>query len=188
MKNAILVHGCCDKEEFFSDKYPSLSNSHWFPWLQKQLTKTGLETQTPEMPKPYSPNYSNWKKLFEGNTINASTVLVGHSCGAGFLVRWLSENSVKVGKVALVAPWMDPERTIANNFFEFAIDPDLLNRIKSLKVFYSSDDDADILTTVKLLQAKLPKAQFEKFADRGHFTLGDMKTDQFPELRDYLLG
>lgn len=31
MKKAIIIHGACDKEEYFSDKYPSLSNSHWLP-------------------------------------------------------------------------------------------------------------------------------------------------------------
>lgn len=92
MKNAILLHGACDKEEYFDDQYPSLSNSHWFPWLQKQLLINGVLAQTPEMPDAYAPNYDKWKSEFERMEINENTVLVGHSCGGGFLVRWLSWN------------------------------------------------------------------------------------------------
>ena len=63
MKTAILIHGTCDEEEYFSDLYPSLSNSHWFPWLQKQLLIKGIFTQTPEMPDAYKPDYEKWKKF-----------------------------------------------------------------------------------------------------------------------------
>lgn len=33
------------------------------------------------------------------------------SCGAGFLLRWLSENSVRIAKLILVIPWLDPNKT-----------------------------------------------------------------------------
>lgn len=35
MMKALLLHGTCDKEEFFDENMSSLSNAHWFPWLQK---------------------------------------------------------------------------------------------------------------------------------------------------------
>ena len=84
VKNAILLHGSCDKEEYFDDKYPSLSNSHWFPWLQKQLLINGIPAQTPEIYDAYVPNYSIWKKEFERFDVGAQTTLVGHSCGGAF--------------------------------------------------------------------------------------------------------
>ena len=65
MKTAILIHGTCDEEEYFSDLYPSLSNSHWFPWLQKQLLIKGIFTQTPEMPDAYKPDYEKWIDALE---------------------------------------------------------------------------------------------------------------------------
>ena len=107
MKNAIIIHGTCDEDEYFSDKYPSLSNSHWFPWLQKQLLINNIFTQTPEMPEAHKPDYDKWKKEFEKFDVNSETILVGHSCGGGFLIRWLSENKIKIKKLILVAPWLD---------------------------------------------------------------------------------
>ena len=117
MKTAILLHGSCDKEEYYSDEYPSLSNSHWFPWLQKQLLIRDIPTQTPELPGAYEPVYEEWKKEFERHDITENTILVGHSCGGGFLVRWLSENNIKVDTVVLVAPWIDPENKRTSSFF-----------------------------------------------------------------------
>ena len=103
---------------------PTLSNSHWFPWLSKQLLISDIPTVALEIPNAYMPNYTTWKKEFERFDIDSETILVGHSCGGGFLVRWLSENDVKVGKVVLVAPWLDPEkrRGADNDFFKFEMD------------------------------------------------------------------
>ena len=100
MKNAIIIHGKPGKEEYYSDKYPSASNFQWLPWLQKQLLIQDIFAVTPEMPRAYEPVYEAWKKEFERHEVTSETVLVGHSCGGGFLIRWLSEHpDVKTGKV-----------------------------------------------------------------------------------------
>ena len=102
MKRAIIIHGYNNKSEFEDTTRPSASNDHWIPWLQRQLLLNGIEAQTPEMPGFYKPNYEQWKDTLEMFHPDEETILVGHSCGGGFLVRWLSENSKKVGKVVLV--------------------------------------------------------------------------------------
>lgn len=188
MKSAVLLHGTCDKEEYFSDEYPSLSNSHWLPWLQKQLLTKGVFTQTPEIPEAYNPQYDLWKREFERFPINEETTLVGHSCGGGFLVRWLTENKVKVGKLVLVAPWLDPERAKTTDFFEFEVDPQLIERVNELHLLVSADDDSDIHQSVEIIIKALPALRLHKFTGLGHFTYGQMKTDKFPELLDILVG
>lgn len=42
------------------------------------------------MPVPYAPSYEAWSRVFEERPITAGTIAVGHSCGAGFLVRWFA--------------------------------------------------------------------------------------------------
>ena len=79
MKNAIIIHGAPDKEEYYSDKYPSASNFQWLPWLQKQLIMRDIKADTPEMPHAYSPQYDVWKREFERFDITSETILVGHS-------------------------------------------------------------------------------------------------------------
>lgn len=187
MKSAIILHGRPSKEEYFNSDGSSPSNSHWLPWLQQQLIINGVLTQTPEMPNAYLPVYEDWCKIFEQFKIDKDTILVGHSCGAGFLLRWLSENKISVGKVVLVAPWIDPTKKLQNDFFNFEIDKDLLHRVKEFCIFISKDDEKSIIDSVEIITKNLPHVEVKWFEDKGHFTLGDMKTEKFPELLDFIL-
>ena len=188
MTSAYIIHGRCDSEEYFSEAYPSLSNSHWLPWLQKQLLMRNILTQTPEMPRAYNPDYSQWRKHFEAYEIGAQSLLVGHSCGGGFLVRWLSENKVKVARTVLVAPWLDPEKLgCAPGFFDFSIDPELGSRT-DLHIVASDNDMADIETSVKVIRAALAGATFHLMPGQGHFCFSDMNTAAFPALLEILVG
>lgn len=182
MNNAIILHGTCDKEEYYSNKYPSLSNAHWFPWLQKQLLVLDIFTQTPEIPEAFNPQYVLWKREFERFNIDSDTILVGHSCGAGFLVRWLSENKVAIKKLVLVAPWLDPDRSKTTDFFDFKIDTDITNRVTGVHVLISNDDDSDIHKSVSIITNDLSNIKIHNFTGMGHFTYGQMKTEKFPEL------
>jgi hypothetical protein len=188
MKTAIILHGKPSKEEYLDPEKPSPSNAHWLPWLQRQLLLHRILAQTPEMPEPYEPDYKRWCAVFEQFPVGAGAMLVGHSCGAGFLVRWLSEHRLPVGKVALVAPWIDPHRNRARAMFDgLQIDAGLVSRTQGVRIFMSSDDGEEIQATAAELQSAIKGIDLELFRDRGHFTSGQMRTDAFPELRNYLI-
>jgi hypothetical protein len=187
MKTAIILHGMPTEKDYQDQDTDAQSNAHWIPWLQQQLIARGILAQTPELPKPYKPAYEDWKEVFERFPIGEETILVGHSCGAGFLARWLSENPVKVGAVALVAPWMDPHGELPG-FFDFAIDPNVLDRAERMTIFISNDDDEEMHLAVDQLAKAWPGANVMRMEGKGHFTLKDMGTREFPELRDALLG
>ena len=188
MRNAIILHGTCDSNEYYSDKFPSLSNSHWLPWLQKQLLIKDIKTCTPEMFKSFDPDYDLWKSEFEKNDINETTILVGHSCGGGFLIRWLSENkNSKVGTVILVAPWLDPRNSKNNDFFDFEIDSDLVSRTKKFLVFNSTNDMEDIKKSLEIIQEKIKNIKIRNFENYGHFCFSDLGTDKFPELLEEII-
>ncbi|OHA52138.1 MAG: hypothetical protein A3A97_04480 [Candidatus Terrybacteria bacterium RIFCSPLOWO2_01_FULL_40_23] len=182
MTTAIIIHGYNDKSEYLDANRPAASNDHWIPWLQRQLLLSGIEAQTPEMPGFYEPNYGGWKKMLERFEPGENTILVGHSCGGGFLVRWLSENDRRVGKVVLVAPWLDPEHMIDENFFKFEIDTNISSKTAGLVVMYSTDDSSDVLKSIEILKLKLKDARFQEFNGKGHFVLDSLKTEKFPEL------
>ncbi len=187
MKNAIIIHGYNDEPQYLDTSRPSPSNDHFIPWLQRQLLLNGIETQTPEMPGFFEPNYERWKETLESFDINEDTIMVGHSCGGGFLVRWLSENNKKVGKIVLVAPWLDPEKIIDPQFFNFEIDPNIYLKTKGITILYSTDDSSEILKTIEILKSKLKGVEFKEFTNKGHFCLNDLKSEKFPELLDVIL-
>lgn len=183
MSNAILLHGKPGKEEYYDATTPSCSNYHWFPWLQKQLIVHDIKADTPEVPFAYDPRYDLWVKEVERFEIGPDTTLVGHSCGGGFWVRYLSEHKdLKVGKVILVAPSLNPQRTWGAKFFDFTIDSNLVSRTKELVIYNSTDDDEGIQESVRIIRTELPGAKYKEFEGMGHFTIGDMPTSEFPEL------
>ncbi len=188
MKTAIIVHGMPPREEYFDPHVPSPSNHHWLPWIQRQLILNGVLAQTPEMPEPFAPDYAKWASVFEQFTVGEETSLIGHSCGAGFLLRWLSEHRLEVNKVALVAPWIDPYHDRAPAMFGgLRIDPTMAARTRGMQLFVSSDDGQEVLDTAAHLVATIEGIKTQGFDNRGHFIIGSMKTLQFPELLEFLL-
>ncbi|HSW98933.1 MAG TPA: alpha/beta hydrolase [Candidatus Saccharimonadales bacterium] len=188
MQSAILLHGKPDKEEYYDPAVPSCSNHHWFPWLQKQLLVHGIHAQTPEVPDAWNPQYALWQREFERFGITPKTLLVGHSCGGGFLVRWLSEHpDVRVGKAVLVAPSLGIDWD-AGDFFNFTIGPQLAARTAGLVIFESDDDRPAIHEAVKKLRAGISGVRHREFQGHGHFTLRSMGTTEFPELLEELLA
>ena len=92
MRNAIILHGEPSKEEYYDPTAPSMSNAHWLPWLQARLQKNDIAAITPEIPFAYEPDWGLWKKEVERYDIGPETIIVGHSRGGDFWLRWLSEN------------------------------------------------------------------------------------------------
>lgn len=166
MSNAVLIHGWPYKEDYYSADFPTESNAHWLPWLSKQLMIRDIHTVAVEMPKAYYPEYDVWKKELERFDINDQTILVGHSCGGGFIVRWLSENNVKIQKAVLVAPWTgdDPDRSFDEKFFEFEIDSQLLDKtMDGIVIFNSTNDDPAIGKSVNKLKHAIKNVKYVEF-------------------------
>jgi predicted alpha/beta hydrolase family esterase len=186
MINAILVPGRPDKDEHYDSKRPSNSEDHWFSWLKRQLILEDIHAVSVEPPFPFRPRYDEWKKEFERFDITPETVLVGHSCGGGFLVRYLSENKeLRVGKVMLVAPWINPDHyeiSDTADFFDFVIDPDFPSRTGKTTVFISKDDEPSVVKTVAILKQVVHGLNVLEFENKGHFTRNSLGTVELPEL------
>lgn len=184
MKNAIILHGGPSKKEYYDSEAISMSNNHWLPWLQSQMLKHDIPTATPEVPWSFDRNWPIWNKEFERFDIGSETILIGHSTGAGFIVKYLSiHKELKVNRVILVAPWLDPDREHTKNFFDdFEIDPDLVSRTTSVTIFNSDNDQASVKKTVDILRKTVKNIAYKEFHNYGHFCLDDMKTTKFPEL------
>lgn len=188
MKNAIILHGKPDKDEYYLLDEPNPSNRHWIPWLQKQLLINDIKADTPEVPRPYKPQWDLWVTEVERFEIGPETILVGHSCGGGFWVRYLNEHkNLKVGKVVLVAPWIDPDRENTTDFFDFSFDPELASRTKGLVIFHSDDDLKSVHKSEDEINKKVKNIRFKEFRGYGHFTSGSMKNNKFPELLEECL-
>ncbi len=64
---------------------------NWFPWLAAELKKRSVEVFVPRMPTPEGQSLSNWREAFRSQVgaVDESSVIIGHSVGAVFLLRLL---------------------------------------------------------------------------------------------------
>lgn len=188
MTNAIILHGQPSKEEYYDPTMPSMSNAHWVPWLQGQLLKHDIEAATPEVPKAYAPDWETWKREVERFDITPETILVGHSRGGDFWLRWLSENKDrKVGKVVLIAPSLGYLTHDDNYFGHYKIDPELITRTSGVVLFASDNDGEDMIKSAEEIRLIIKDIKYLEF-HYGHFTLNGIGSVEFPELLDELLS
>ena len=61
----IIIHGCPSNVEKAMNPETRTYDKHWIPWAKKQLSAKGIVTETPIMPTPWQPEYSQFKKEFE---------------------------------------------------------------------------------------------------------------------------
>lgn len=191
MKNAVIVHGMPSKKEDRIAKALGIKYSkfHWLGWLGRKLRRYGYEVWAPEMPHPYRPEYHLWAEQVEKTQIGPHSTLIGHSCGGGFWIKYLSLNkNLKVGKVILVAPWIDPDGDEAGSFFKnYKMDPTLATRTKGLVIFNSDNDMGNVLKSVAAIRQTIKDVRYKEFKNYGHFTVFQMKTTKFPELLEECL-
>ena len=188
--NCIIIHGCSDNVEKAMDPKRRTYDKHWRLWIRKELEKKGIKVDAPLMPEPWDADYSLWKREFDRLSVNIDSVLIGHSCGCAFLVRWLGESKKSVKKLILVAPWKIPygegesfERK--KKFYNYEIDASIKNRVKEIIIFTSDNEREDGKESAMIFHKALGGKVISLFG-RGHYTTSDM-AEQFPELLEAVL-
>ncbi len=188
-KNCVMVHGC-PKDEKSLINVKEDTDKHWIPWIRKELRKIDCNVLNPLMPEAWNPNYEKWKAVMDTLHIDENTILVGHSCGGAFLVRWLSENKKHIRKLILVAAAKivaDDASEEKKSFYDFSIDPLLHNRIHETVVFIGTQDKERHQQSARMYAQAL-NGRLVELSYRGHFSSADMvKTNAFPELLKEIL-
>jgi predicted alpha/beta hydrolase family esterase len=182
-KQVILIHGgSCWKThaEYLADLKATEFVTGFFPragWhknLQKDLG-AGYKVLLPDMPNWQYSRYEEWKIWFEKALAvsGADPVVVGHSLGGIFLIKYFSE-TIKHPKIRAILLVAAPYKTISQNpdFGNFALqrEPRTLGKLGLNVRFYHSQDDPIVdFADVKKYQKVLPGAAIKKYSNRGHF-------------------
>jgi predicted alpha/beta hydrolase family esterase len=187
-KKCIIIHGCPSDVEKTMNSETRTYDKHWISWTKKQLITNGIETETPLMPSPWYPDYEKFKRTFEKYNVDEKTILIGHSCGCAFLVRWLGETKREIFKLILVAPWKIPDREdeYRKAFYTYPIDETIKERVDEIVMFTADDEEEDGKKSLKIFHEALD-GKIIKLKGRGHYTLKDMGTEEFPELIEIVL-
>ena len=178
-----ILHGCPSDIEKAMNPETRTYNKHWIPWLKEQLVARGIDVETPLMPNPWAPDYVEFRKEFEKFPVSEDDILIGHSCGGAFLVRWLGDSKQKIAKLILVAPWKVPDAgdRLREEYYGFEIDKTIPDRVGEIVMFTSDNEEEDGKKSVKIFHEALG-GKLVELPDKGHYTMKDMGTTVFPEL------
>lgn len=154
--------------------FENLSYQGWKDGLKEKLGR-GFSVVIPRMPSANNAKYLEWKIWFEKIVphLEKEVVLVGHSLGATFLAKFLSEEkfSKKVLATILVAAPFD-DKDLGGSLADFKLKKDLSmlqKQSRELIFFHSIDDFVVPFGDFLKFKKSLPDATFREFKKRGHF-------------------
>lgn len=139
----------------------------WKEDLYKELGKN-YEVYLPSMPNRLNAKYAEWKLWFNKiiALIKPEAILVGHSLGALFLAKFLSEEEIdkKILATFLVAaPYSEGTFKTPKNFAQ------LERQGGKLFVYHSQDDKIVPFSDFLEYKKSLHEGIFREFKNRGHF-------------------
>ena len=143
------------------------------------------EVLLPKMPNGTNVRYLEWQIWFErvASFVRDDVVLIGHSLGGIFLVKYLAEHKFPkriTATILVAAPFDDGDIETGESLTEFRLPASLegvAGQGGAIHLVYSSDDPVVPVAHVKKYEQALSDAQTTLFKDRGHFNQPD-----FPEL------
>ncbi len=152
--------------------------SGWKTWLREALPD--YEVILPMMPNESYAVYEEWKIWMDKLIpfLNDEVILVGHSLGGSFLVKYLSENKFpkKIKGIFLVSALFDYD-DYGYSLQTFSL-PDTLDlQTDAIYLYQSKDDKVVPFRSLERFKKELPNAEVHIFEDRGHFN-----QQEFPEL------
>ena len=154
----------------------------WSDSLRQELGSK-FDVLLPKMPNPMNARYSEWKILFKkiAPLLENNVILIGHSLGAMFLVKYLSENKFPkriLATLLVSAPYNN--KGIEESLGDFILPKSLdkLNKQGGKIFIYQSKDDLVVpYSHFEKYKKALPNAIIKEFKKRGHFN-----QPKFPEL------
>lgn len=168
--------------------YQASPESHWFPWLKRQLTAAGHTVDTISLPNSNAPELDDWVEAI-GRVIarpSADTCFITHSLGGIALLHYLTalEGEWELPGLFIVSGFVEKLRVIPelDGFVGQAhVDvPSLKDHIAHVEVFVSTNDVLVDPALTRRLAGAL-SATLTTVEDGGHFLESDGYIE-FPQL------
>ena len=163
--NILFIHSA-GKQSMMEGSYGLISS------LRKSL-HLPFTLHAPAMPEPENPRYKNWKLVIEKhfNKINGSIILIGHSLGGSVLLKFLSEEKIKIHIAAMflistpywgMKNWEIDEFTLHSNF------ENNLPDIPDLFLYHSHKDQWVPFLHMLYYKEKFPNAEIRILEGSDH--------------------
>ena len=191
MQQVIVIHGGTTFQDYdaylksLSEKKVDIDRFIYRPKWKELLQDTlGSEYQVllPSMPNSTNARYNEWTTWFAhiSSLFSDNCILIGHSLGAIFLAKYLSENSVPFkikATILIAAPYDDESIEDLTDFKIATLTPRLAEQAGQLVFFNGEDDPVISMQDLQKYRDQLPSAEFHILSAPDHFVRAE-----FPEL------
>lgn len=191
MQQVIAIHGgttFADYNDYltFLASKPLIANrfTHQPMWKDLLQDNLGDEYQVllPKMPNATNAKYSEWAIWFRHFTelIEDDCILIGHSLGAVFLAKYLSENEFArriKATILVAAPFEDESDEDLTDFKLTEVSELFIKQAGQVTLYFGYDDPVIVPTEIKKYSQYLPDAKFNVVSAPDHFVRAD-----FPEM------
>lgn len=195
MQQIIVIHGGTTFQNYdmylksLSEKKVGIDRFIYQPkWKELLQDNLGSEYQVllPSMPNSTNARYTEWKLWFDhiSSLFSDNCILIGHSLGAVFLAKYLSENSLSFkvkATILIAAPYDDESAEDLTDFKIVKLSERLTEQAGRLVFFNGTDDPVISRLDLSKYQDQLPAAEFKILPAPDHFVRAD-----FPELTSLL--
>ncbi|MDP9196560.1 MAG: alpha/beta hydrolase [Pseudomonadota bacterium] len=167
---------------------------NWFPWLKGELEACGHEVFVPRLPTPEGQDREGWCTALreQAPIFGRNTTLIGHSCGATFLLHILEAVREPVAMTVFVSPVTadvgHPEYDVLNRtFVHHAFDWEKIRRNAGQAHILHGDNDPYVPLAQAEFLARSMGVPVELVTGGGHLNAESGYT-AFPRLRNLVCG
>ena len=156
---------------------------NWFPYLERELPKLGIEVINKQFPDPELARKEYWLPFLKELGADKNTILIGHSSGAVASMRYAENNkilgSVLVG-VCHTDLGLESERQ--SHYYDSPWQWENIKKNQKWIILFASTDDPFIsIEEARYVHKKLNTDYYE-YNNQGHFGHGLKPKKEFPEI------
>ena len=130
----------------------------------------------PRMPKESDPDYKRWKEQIrkELAAVKGNVILIGHSLGGSFLLKYLSEGNVETtiaGLFLIATPYWGGDGWRYEGYESVSLSEGFASKLpQGMPIFlcHSRDDEIVPFAHLALYARTLPQAAIRTLDGRGH--------------------
>lgn len=183
MRQVIAIHGGTtfiqyeDYLEYLRTKLVTVDSLKYVQFWKERLQEdlgSEYEVLSPRMPNGTNARYSEWKIWFDNisSVMTDGCILIGHSMGAIFLAKYLSENQFprKIKATILVAaPHSDESLEPLGDFKLKKVSEKFISQAGDVTLFFGEDDPVIPTSEIGNYKQDLPNAKFVITSAPDHF-------------------
>jgi serine hydrolase len=140
------------------------------------------EVHYPKMPQESDPDYQRWKAQIskELAMLKSRTILIGHSLGGSFLLKYLSEENTEMpiaGIFLIATPYWGGDGWRYEGYEAVSLPESFASRLPKggpIFLYHSRDDEIVPFAHLALYREKLPQAAIRAHNGRGHQLSNDL--------------